>query len=285
MKNIIISTILAAFCLTATAQMTEDSTNNITQTATQSDNQIAKQTDNQSLTPIEDLLARAEQSFLDGQYPMAVANYMSVIEKGEHSSAIYYNLGCAYFQQNQIGKAIINFARAKALNPGDVDIQYNMELALAKTKDKIEPTEKFIIARWLESLSTTQSSSQWTVTSLILLLITAAAVVLWLITQRLSLRKLGFFVGLFAAVALLLSIICGTQALDREDSTASAVIMNNAVSVKSSPSEGGKDIFILHEGTEVDILQSLDTWSEIRLKDGNRGWLQTSAIEQLWNNN
>ena len=233
-------------------------------------------------TTIEELLQSAEQYFLDQQYPMAVATYQSVIEKGEHSSSIYYNLGCAYFQQGQIGKSVLNFARANALDPTDADIQHNLELALAKTKDKIEPSDKFILVEWLDDLSSTQSSSQWAITALILFALTASAIILWLITERLSLRKLGFFSGLITALAFLLSLACGSNALDREATTDAAVIMNNAVSVKSSPSNGGKDIFILHEGTEVEILQTLDTWSEVKLKDGNRGWLQTSSIEQLW---
>ena len=268
MKNIIITVTLFFCWAVAQAQPTADSVKRSTEVA--------------DVTSIEGLLKTAEQNFRDGQYPMAVANYLSVVEKGEHSSEIYYNLGCAYFQQNQIGKAVLNFARAEALNPEDADVQYNMELALAKTKDKIEPSDKFIIARWFESLARTQNSTGWAITALVMLIIAATAVVLWLITEKLSLRKIGFFTGLVAIIIFLIALISGNSAINRENSNAQAVIINNAVSVKSSPATGGKDIFILHEGTQLEVLQTLDDWSEIRLQDGNRGWLQTSAIEKLW---
>ena len=268
MKNIIISTFLFLCCAISQAQPAADSTTQPAQAP--------------SISSIEGLLTAAEQNFRDGQFPMAVANYLSVIEKGEHSSEIYYNLGCAYFQQNQIGKAVLNFARAKALNPKDQDIQYNMELALAKTKDKIEPADKFIITRWLDNLADTQNSTGWAITALVMLALAAAAVVLWLVTEKLSLRKIGFFTGITAFVIFLLALVSGNSAINRENSDAQAVIINNAVSVKSSPSTGGKDIFILHEGTQLEILQSLDDWSEIKLQDGNRGWMQTTALEKLW---
>lgn len=273
MKNIIISTILFLCCampqIQAQAQQPLDS--------------IKHTNKLHSVTTIEGLLTAAEQNFRDGQFPMAVANYLSVIEKGEHNSDIYYNLGCAYFQQNQIGKAVLNFARAKALNPKDQDVQYNLELALAKTKDKIEPADKFIIARWLDNIASTQNSTGWATTALVMLMLAAAAVLLWLISERLSLRKIGFFTAVAAITIFLLALVSGNSAIQRENSSSQAVIINNAVSVKSSPATGGKDIFILHEGTQLEIIQTLDNWSEIRLQDGNRGWMQTAALEKLWN--
>ena len=62
----------------------------------------------------------------------------------------------------------------------------------------------------------------------------------------------------------------------------SAIIMEPSVTVRSTPSTSGTELFILHEGKKVTIKDdSMKDWKEIEIEDGNIGWLPASAIEQI----
>ena len=59
-----------------------------------------------------------------------------------------------------------------------------------------------------------------------------------------------------------------------------AVVMKTVTSVKSSPSSGSStDLFILHEGTKVKVLDGEGAWTNVSLSDGRQGWMKTDDIE------
>jgi SH3-like domain-containing protein len=61
-----------------------------------------------------------------------------------------------------------------------------------------------------------------------------------------------------------------------------AIIMGSAVSVKSTPAKNGTDLFILHEGTKVNIVDdTMREWKEVRVADGKQGWLPAKEIEVI----
>ncbi|MEG2318855.1 MAG: tetratricopeptide repeat protein [Mucinivorans sp.] len=220
-------------------------------------------------------------AFIAGQYPLSAATYEAILSKGEHSAKLYYNLGNAYFEQNQLGKAILNFTRAQNYNPTDEDINYNLALATARTKDKIEPVPEFFLQGWIRSAGYLLSGDGWSVVALALGLLVFTCVILWLVSSRMRLRKLGFAGAIVGSILFVVAIAYAQTALSRQKAQDSAIVMNTAAPVKSSPSDGGKDIFVLHEGTSVQVLQTVGTWSEIRIEDGNKGWIASSAIEQI----
>ena len=52
--------------------------------------------------------------------------------------------------------------------------------------------------------------------------------------------------------------------------------------MKSTPSASGTDLFILHEGTRVDIEDNtMNEWMEIRMNDGKEGWIHKSDAEVI----
>ena len=104
---------------------------------------------------------------------------------------------------------------------------------------------------------------------------------LFVLSQRLAVRKGGFY-GM--AVALLLFVVTTCFAaverrvmLDR----AEAVVMSSTASVKSSPDRSATDLFVLHEGTTLRVVGTLDEWSEVVIADGKKGWIESDKIEQI----
>ena len=159
--------------------------------------------------------------------------------------------------------------------------QSDLEYAERTTKDKIEEIPEFFLVSWAKKLRSTMSCTAWTVISLVLLAATLALGLVYLLSQRISMRKSGFY-GM--AVALVLFIATTLMAWSERNMLVErneAVVMSSALSVKSSPDKSATDLFVLHEGTVVTIGSTVEGWAEVRIADGNKGWVETDRIERI----
>lgn len=231
--------------------------------------------------PRDTLWSRANAAYSNGNYRQAVDLYDALLAQGVHSGKLYYNLGNSWFKQGRMGKAILNYNRALLLDPTDEDTRYNLAMANARIVDKIDTVPEFFLKSWLRDLGLLLGSDAWAVLGLVFLGLTFAAVMLWLLANTLVLRKLGFYGGIVSLVFCFVSTFYAHFQRTRLLHGTEAVVMNLVAPVKSSPGAGSKDIFVLHEGTRVRILERLDGWTEIVLADGNKGWIATNAIEAI----
>lgn len=231
--------------------------------------------------PLDTLWTQAHAAYSDGRYRQAAELYETLLERGMHSPKLYYNLGNCWFKQGRMGRAILNYNRALLLDPTDEDAQYNLALANVRIVDRIDTVPEFFLKTWLRELGLSLGSDAWAVLGLVFLGLTFGAVLLWLLGRTLPMRQAGFYGGLAGAV-LCIACTCyahfqRTRLLHGDE----AVVMNLMAPVKSSPGAGSKDIFVLHEGTKVRMLDRLDGWTEIVLADGNKGWIASNAIEPV----
>lgn len=231
--------------------------------------------------PVDSLWARANAAYSIADYRRAAALYTAILNRGVHSGKLYYNLGNSWFKQGRMGKAILNYNRALLLDPTDEDTQYNLAMANARIVDKIDAVPEFFLKSWLRDLGTSLSTDAWAILGLVFLGVTFAAVILWLLSNTLVLRKLGFYGGMVGLVLCLGCTFYSHFQRGRLLHGGEAIVMNLVAPVKSSPGAGSKDIFVLHEGTKVRVLGQLDGWSEILLTDGNKGWISQAALEAI----
>ena len=225
--------------------------------------------------------AEADSAYVRGEYQQAINDYEALLKQGA-SADLYYNLGNAYYRTENIPQAILNYERALLLSPGDRDIRFNLQIARSKTFDKIVPESEMFFVTWYRSLVSMMSVDGWARTALIALGLTIILLLVYLFSDKLWLRKVGFFGG----VALLLVFLAGNlfawqqkqDLLNRKG----AIIFAPAVTVKSTPAVNGTDLFILHEGTKVTITDgSMKDWKEIRIADGKEGWIETKQIKVI----
>lgn len=223
----------------------------------------------------------ANDAYIAGEYRRASELYERIVADGKLSTKLYFNLANAYFKQDELGKAILYYHRAQLLSPGDEDIRHNLAIAESRTKDRIEAVPEFFVKTWLRSVRNMLSCTTWTVISLCLLAMTLVFGLLFVLAQRLAVRKGGFY-GMLAMLLLFITTTWFAAAerramLDRE----MAVVMTSTASVKSSPDRSATDLFVLHEGTTLRVVGSLDEWSEVVIADGKKGWVESSKIEQI----
>ena len=225
--------------------------------------------------------AMADSAYASGNYQKAVVLYDSLLKSGV-SFELYYNLGNAYYRTEDNTRAILNYERALMLSPSDADVRFNLQMARSKTIDKILPESEMFFVTWYRSLINMASVDGWAYFALTMLGLALLLVLLYLFADMLLLRKIGFFGAIVALLLFVFGNIFAWQQKHMMDTQRGAIIMESAVSVKSTPAANGTDLFILHEGTKVTIVDdSMREWKEVRVSDGKQGWIKTQQIEMI----
>ncbi len=224
--------------------------------------------------------ADADKAYQENKYAEAIKMYENILATQGESAVVYYNLGNSYFKEKNMAKAVLNYERALLLNPGDADIRFNLDMARSKTVDQITPATEVFIVTWINSLTNMQSERGWAKIGIVSFICLLVGLALYIFSKRLFVRKIGFI----GAVVLLVVTVCANlfarqpknELMDRTG----AIVMSPTVTVKSTPDKSGTELFVLHEGTKVFVEDnSMKGWKEIRLEDGNKGWIPTEAIE------
>ena len=224
---------------------------------------------------------QAVQAYTEGRYEDSEALFES-LSAGCDDAALWYNLGNASFKAGRTGKAVLCYERALRRAPSDRDIRYNLEFARASTRDEITPVPEFVLRTWARKISYIFSSGAWAVISIVLFAAVLALVLLFLLGRSAGARRAGFFSAI--AAFLLFAIALGFSLSLRRDvlRTDEAIVMKAVSSVRSSPSEdSAKDLFILHEGTKVRVLEKVSGYDNISLADGRQGWILDSDLEVI----
>lgn len=222
---------------------------------------------------------KANDFFNNGDYNSAAEIYNNLLENGFKENEIYYNLGNTYFRLEKIPLAILNYERAKKLNPSDEDINFNLKIAYLRIVDKFEPVPKLFFIEWYEQIVRLFYSGDWGILLVVSVWIFFISLVLVFFSSNSSLRRtvaLTTFISLFL---IMISSFLGYKSYVYENEKNEAIIFNPSVYVKSAPDPGSTDLFILHEGTKVIINESIDNWLQIRVENGDIGWIKNDEIE------
>ena len=234
------------------------------------------------LTPASAITkAEADSAYVHGEYQKAIDSYEALLKKGV-SAELYYNLGNAYYRTENITRAVLNYERALLLSPSDPDIRFNLQMARSKTIDKIVPEQEMFFVTWYRSLVNLASVDGWAMIALICLGLAIILALIYLFSDLIWLRKVGFFGAFLMIVIFVCSNLFAHQQKTQLLNRTGAIITESAVTVKSTPAKNGIDLFILHEGTKVTIIDaSMKEWKEIRLADGKEGWIETRQMETI----
>lgn len=215
------------------------------------------------------------------KYQEASKKYDAVLKTGKTSAELYFNLGNCYYKMNKIPFAILNYERSILLNPADEDAKYNLELANKLVVDKIEVLPTFFITAWINTFFNLHSSNSWAIIAISSFAIVLALLLTFFLTRILIVKKISFFASIFISLIVIVSIVGASVQKQKITANKSAIITDYSVTVKSSPDEKSTDLFQLHEGTKVFVQDSISTWIEIKLLDGNVGWLKKDNVDMI----
>lgn len=227
------------------------------------------------------LVAQAAAAYEQGNYAEASQDYEILAEAFGGTADVYYCLGNSYYKQQMYARAILNYERCLLRDPSNTDARANLEMAQLNCVDKIESIQPIIFVTWSNSLRDLFSSDQWSYLSIALFLLFIAGLFCYAFLRKLAVRKLGFY---GAIVMFVLSMVAMHYAHAQADILTAhdhAVVMAPTVTVRSTPSESGTQLLIIHEGLKVRVRQQLSGWCEVELSDGNVGWMPADMLELI----
>lgn len=236
---------------------------------------------NISRDSVDVLKAQADSAYAGEDFETAEQIYLSLAEQGECAS-IYYNLGCTYYRLDNMAKAVLWFERASLLDPSNDDIRFNLTMARSKTIDRIIPRhEMFFVSAW-KTVMHSQSVTEWAYWAIGAFAAMFFLVSLYLYCSTIALRKLGFFGAIVAFVLCILFNVLAYSLRNYNNTNTAGIVMDPAVTVRSTPTKSGADLFVIHDGTRVEIIDNtMSDWAEVQIADGKVGWIEKSTYETI----
>jgi tetratricopeptide (TPR) repeat protein len=230
---------------------------------------------------LKDIANEADTAYKDGKYDQAITLYLNITDSGFSSGPLLYNLGNAYFKSGRLGESILMYERAARLMPHNNDVRHNLEFVRERAVDRVDPPPRLFIWTWIDTLRdlfppAAVAASAW----IISVLLTLSLSMLMNMNGHQVRPALQSITWAFAVLFVLNLSLVGLRA-QADGSDPSAIIMMDKIEVRSGPDRSSKEVFALHEGTKVGVVQMLEGWTEIRLADGRQGWVPYSSFEVI----
>ncbi|MEW6443852.1 MAG: SH3 domain-containing protein [bacterium] len=224
-----------------------------------------------------EILFRANQAYLEGQYAEAASGYESLLEWGCLNGHVFYNLGNTYVRMGRIGRAVLEYRRAALLLPRDGDLKANLQYARSLRQDRLEtetaPSLWRTLVFWYHGLNFRE----------LLLAFLAFHALFWAVALLRLYRKSEWSLWLLGC-CLFMSLLMGVSAAIKYRETLysrDGVVLASEIPVRAGFTQNDTILYVLHEGTEFSGLGEENGWLKIALGDGKKGWIPASAAARL----
>lgn len=227
------------------------------------------------------LLASGNASYNKGQYKEALASYQKVLGSGYESAALYFNIGNAYYKTGEIPSALLYYGKAHRLSPGDEDINFNIKYVNQKTTDKIDEAPEFFINKWWRGFILAISANGLAWLSIAFVLAASGILIVYFFTGSILIKKSSFYAALTLFVLGAFTIFIAGMQENYFSGHKEAIIFTPSVTVKSGPGEKAGPLFVIHDGTKVNVLDDNSGWLKIRLANGSEGWIRMGDAKEI----
>ena len=225
------------------------------------------------------LFSKGNALYVEGKYEEAISTYNYILATGMESAELYYNLGNASFRSNKIGYAVLYYKKALKQDPGFDLAEKNLSYISLYLEDTLETVPQLFLKRWIKAFYGFFPLVVWSIISISLFALFLIALLIYIFGSSMWIKKTGFFIGALTLLLFLLSFSAAMRQHREVRHPDQAVIVAPSVVVKSTPSDSGTDLFILHEGTSLTTDEEVGEWVEIRITDGRVGWIRSKTLE------
>ena len=227
------------------------------------------------------LFASGNASYNKGQYKEALAVYQKVFDSGYESAALYFNMGNASYKTDDLPSALLYYGKAHKLSPGDEDINFNIRFVNQKTTDKIDESPEFFVAKWWRGFILALSANVLGWLSVLLVLLASGILILYFFTGSVTIKKASFYGAVILFVLGAFTIFTAGMQVSYFNGHKEAIIFNPSVTVKSGPVEKAGALFVIHDGTKVNVLDDSNGWLKIKLANGSEGWIKAGDAKEI----
>lgn len=229
----------------------------------------------------EDLFRQANEFYSKANYDSSILYYESIAGAEYESANLYYNLANACYKKKNIPAAVLYYEKAKKLKPDDGDILFNLQLVNQQITDKIEPLPELFLTKWWNGFISSAPVDSWGKWVIILAFYAAVMFAFFIFSGQVIFRKIFFWSGV---AGIILAVISFSFALKQEKlitESHEAIVFAPSITAKSSPDENSTNLFVIHEGAKVKILEKVSDWYKISLADGNIGWIKEENVKEI----
>lgn len=214
-------------------------------------------------------------------YKEAITAYTQIINSGSYSAPVFFNLGNAYYKDGDLPSALLYYEKAHRLSPGDDDINFNIRFANSKTTDKIDEAPEFFLSKWWKGFMLAISANALAIIAILLILSGSGTLILYFFSSSFTIKKVSFFAALTLFFLGIFSVFVAGSQVSYFNDNKQAIIFTSVVNVKGSPAEQAATLFVLHDGTKVNISDNGNGWLKIKLANGNEGWLKLGDVKEI----
>ncbi len=223
-------------------------------------------------------ISKARNLYDKGDYKGALEIYERIEKQGLEAFELYYNMGNAHYKLNNVAGAILYYERAKQINPSDEDLLFNLEFAQSKITDRIKSLPDWGFYKSFLGLFSTDS---WAVVSVVLFFVALSGLFLFFYLSSVSQKKIGLSMAIIALILSGLTLLFASQRKSLIDNSEYAIVFQPSVTVNSTPGDSGTELFVIHEGLRVEVLETSGSYIKIKLADGNVGWVKSDTVKKI----
>lgn len=239
----------------------------------------------------QSLTEQADSAYTSDEFELASQLYSKAMEEDGSSAEILYNLGNCYYRLGKPGKAILMYERALRLEPTFTDARDNLIFVNSKITDR--PGERgTFLNNAMDEIALKAHSNTWAALAAGFFLLTVAGIMLYIFSDNITLRKTGFFGGIVSLILCAGGLFLAFRGASIATDTQSAIILSPSTILSTAPrtpSDRSMEAMLLHEGTKVEILDSVQNradsipslWLDVRVDNTHRAWVKASDVERI----
>lgn len=234
-----------------------------------------------SMAQNETLFEQGNALYNDGNYTEAIEKYQAILKQGKHSAELYFNLGNSYYKLNNIAPSVYYYEKALQLAPNDKDILNNIAFARNMTIDVVDTIPEVGFSKLINNIINMMSFDAWSKMAVGLVIVFVILFLSYYFSYASTKKRIAFVVSLASIMLACTSLSFAYHKYNLEKNDKPAIVFAKESQIKSEPNLRSSEAFKLHEGTKVQILDTVNNWKKIKLADGKTGWIVSDDIKAL----
>ncbi|SDR69857.1 TPR repeat-containing protein [Formosa sp. Hel1_31_208] len=229
----------------------------------------------------EKVFEQANSLYNEGNYAKAIEKYHTILDSGEHSAELFYNMANAHYKLNHIAPSIYYYEKALLLKPRDKEILNNITYARNMTIDDIEVLPEVGFSRLLNKATNTMSYDNWAKLAVVLVVLFVILFLFYVFSHRTAKKRFAFITSSVCIILAFVALAFAFHKYELVEKDQPAIVFAQEAQIKSEPNLRSTESFKLHEGTKVQVLDTINNWKKIKLSDGKTGWVLNDDIKML----
>ena len=224
---------------------------------------------------------KANLLYNEGEYMDAIEVYSGIIDDGLHSADLYFNIGNSYYKINDTPNSIFYYEKALLLDPDNKSVKNNLAYAQNMLIDKIETLPKNQITVLFDSIISVFSYEYWQFFTIFFQWLFTIFFILFIFSKTSVFKRKYFTYSSTSLIIFIVTLIISINSKNNYLKTDPAILFDKEVSFRSEPNLRSEEIFKLHEGLKINIIETINDWTLIELSNGSEGWIPTVSFRKI----